>query len=160
MRTFWAFYTENIIGAIALIKMSLCENMNGFLSSENTNSELSSGDFNSPSPSPSYDSAIESEDMTVLSHIQFEGIFDRTQISKSNITISSVSKVFFDISKNKIHSLQIVEIDETKSISKCTAQVQGAKCELRLDSHFRTVELLGIGFKVWRVERFPKIAQT
>ena len=38
--------------------------------------------------------------------------------------------------------------------------MQGAKRELRLDSHFRTVELLGIGFKVWRVERFPKIAQT
>ena len=64
--------------------------------------------------------------------------------------------------KNKIHSdfQQSVNIDETSFISKCSTHVKGAKCELRLDSHFRTVELLGMRFKVWQAERFPRIAQA
>ena len=37
---------------------------------------------------------------------------------------------------------------------------KGAKCDLKLDSHFKTVELSGIGSKIWREERFPKVAQT
>ena len=134
--------------------------MSGFQRSENTDIELSSGYSNSPSSS--YDSVIETQDMSLFSHDQFEGIFYRTKISESKISISFVSKVFFDIFKNKIHSdfQQSVEIDETSFISKCTTHVKGAKCELRLDSHFRTVELLGIGFKVWRAESFPRIAQS
>ena len=134
--------------------------MSGFQRSENSEIELSSGYSNSPSSS--YDSVIETQDMSLFSHDQFEGIFYRTKISESKISISFVSKVFFDIFKNKIHSdfLQSVEIDETSFISKCTTHVKGAKCELRLDSHFRTVELQGIGFKVWRAESFPRIAQS
>ena len=143
-----------------MIKMNSVENKSDLLSSEFADSELSSGDFQSPSPS--YDSAIETQDMSLFSQDQFEGIFYRTQISESKITISFVSKVFFDIFKNKIHSdfIQSVDIDETSFISKCSTHVKGAKCELRLDSHFRTVELLGLGYKVWRAERFPRIAQT
>ena len=134
--------------------------MSGFRRSENTDIELSSGYSNSPSSS--YDSVIETQGMSLFSHDQFEGIFYRTKITESKISISFVSKVFFDIFKYKIHSdfLQSVEIDETSFISKCTTHVKGAKCELRLDSHFRTVELLGIGFKVWRAESFPRIAQS
>ena len=94
--------------------------MSGFQRSENTDIELSSGYSNSPSSS--YDSVIETQDMSLFSHDQFEGIFYRTKISESKISISFVSKVFFDIFKNKIHSdfLQSVEIDETSFISKCT----------------------------------------
>ena len=143
-----------------MIKMNSVDNKSDLLSSELADSELSSGDFQSPSPS--YDSAIETQDMSLFSQDQFEGIFYRTHISESKITISFVSKVFFDIFKNKIHSdfIQSVDIDETSFISKCSTHVKGAKCELRLDSHFRTVELLGLGYKVWRAERFPRIAQT
>ena len=121
-----------------MIKMNSVENKSDLLSSEFADSELSSGDFQSPSPS--YDSAIETQDMSLFSQDQFEGIFYRTQISESKITISFVSKVFFDIFKNKIHSdfIQSVDIDETSFISKCSTHVKGAKCELRLDSHFRT----------------------
>ena len=62
----------------------------------------------------------------------------------------------------KIHSeyMSSVDIDETSFISKCTTHVKGAKCDIKLDSHFKTVKLSGIGFKKWREERFPKIAQA
>ena len=53
-----------------------------------------------------------------------------------------------------------VDIDETSFVSKCTTHVKGAKCDIKLDSHFKTVELSGMGFKKWREERFPKIAQA
>ena len=45
-------------------------------------------------------------------------------------------------------------------MSKCTTHVRGVKCIIKLDSHFKTVELSGIGSKLWRNERFPKIAQS
>ena len=53
-----------------------------------------------------------------------------------------------------------VDIDDKNFVSKCTTHIKGAKCDLKLDSHFKTVELSGIGSKIWREERFPKVAQT
>ena len=138
--------------------MSSVENTSGLSSCEFTNAELSSGDFNSPSSS--YDSTVETRNTELFAHDLFEGSIYRTDISESKI--SFVSKTFFDVFKNKIHSdfLHSVEIDETSFISKCSTHVKGAKCDLRLDSHFKTVELVGLGYKLWRVERFPRIAQT
>ena len=54
--------------------------------------------------------------------------------------------------QNKIHAdfRQSVEKDDTTFIS---------KCDLKLDWHFKTVELSGLGFRKWREERFPKVAQ-
>lgn len=52
-----------------------------------------------------------------------------------------------------------VDIDETSFISKCTTHINGAKCDLKLDAHFKSVELSGIGFKKWREGRFPRIVQ-
>ena len=31
---------------------------------------------------------------------------------------------------------------------------------LKVDSHFKSVELSGLGFKLWREERFPQIAKS
>ncbi|MEW8548437.1 MAG: SGNH/GDSL hydrolase family protein [Candidatus Thiodiazotropha sp.] len=92
---------------------------------------------------------------------QFEGIFYRTYTSESKISIQFVSGVFFETFKNKIHAdyMSSADIDNTNFVSKCTTHIKGAKCDLKLDSHFKTVELSGIGSKIWREERFPKIAQ-
>ena len=88
---------------------------------------------------------------------QLEGIFYRTHVSESKLNISFVSNVFFETFKNKIHAnyMNSVDIDATSFISRRTTHVHGAKCDIRLDSHFKTVELSGIGFKKWREERFP-----
>ena len=53
-----------------------------------------------------------------------------------------------------------VEIDDTSFLSKCTTHIKGAKSNIKLDSYFKTVELSDIGCKLWREERFPKIAQS
>ena len=92
----------------------------------------------------------------------FEGIFYRTHTSESKVSIQFVSGVFFETFKNKIHAdyMNSVDIDDTNFVSKCTTHIKGAKCDLKLDSHFKTVELSGIGSKIWREERFPKVAQT
>lgn len=110
----------------------------------------------------SWDSTTGLLNETMLFHDQFEGICYRTRISESNITISFNSKVFFDMFKRKIHSdfLQSVDSDDTTFVSKCITHVKGAKCEIKLDSHLKTVELSGLGFKIWREERFPKISQA
>ena len=93
---------------------------------------------------------------------QLEGIFYRTHVSDSKLNISFVSNVFFETFKNKIHAdyMNSVDIDVTSFISRCTTHVHRANCDIKLDSHFKTVELSGIGFKKWREERFPKIAQS
>ena len=92
----------------------------------------------------------------------FEGVLYRTHVYESKLNISFMCNVFFETFTQKIHSdyMSSVDIDETSFISKCTTHVKGAKCDIKLDSHFKTVELSGIGFKKWREERFPKIAQA
>ena len=50
-----------------------------------------------------------------------------------------------------------VDIDDTNFVSKCTTHIKCAKCDLKLDSHFKTVKLSRIGSKIWREERFPKL---
>ena len=56
--------------------------------------------------------------------------------------------------------LNSIGIDETNFISKCTTHIKGAKCNTKVDSHFKSVELSGLGFKLWREERFPQIAKS
>ena len=79
----------------------------------------------------------------------FEGVFYRTHVYESKLNISFMCNVFFETFTQKIHSdyMSSVDIDETSFISKCTTHVKGAKCDIKLDSHFKTVELSGIGFK-------------
>ena len=64
--------------------------------------------------------------------------------------------------QSKTHSdfQQNVEKDETTFLSKCSTHIKGVKFELKLDSHFKTVELSGMGYKLWRNERFPKVIQS
>ena len=45
-------------------------------------------------------------------------------------------------------------------MSKCTKHIKGAKSNIKLDSHFKSIELSRIGCKLWREERFPKITQS
>ena len=52
-----------------------------------------------------------------------------------------------------------MDIDETNCVSHCAIYFRGAKCEIRLDRHFKTVELSGIGFETWREERLPRFTQ-
>ena len=103
-----------------------------------------------------------SGDISPYSSDQLEGILYRSDSSETKLTISFVSHVFFESFKNKIHAdfMSSVDIDETSFVSRCTTHVRGAKCEIRLDRHFKTVELSGIGFKAWREERFPSIAKS
>ena len=103
-----------------------------------------------------------SGDISPYNSDQLEGTLYRTDSSETKLTISFVSHVFFESFKNKIHAdfMSSVEIDETSFVSRCTTHVRGAKCEIRLDRHFKTVELSGIGFKAWREERFPSIAKS
>ena len=93
---------------------------------------------------------------------QFEDVLYKTHVYESKLNISFVCNVFFETCTQKIHSdyMSSVDIDETSFVSNCTTHVKGAKCDIKLDSHFKTVELSGIGFKKWREERFPKIAQA
>ena len=92
----------------------------------------------------------------------FEGIFYRTHISESKLYINFVSSVFFDTFRQTIHSdyMSSVDVDETSFVSRCTTHNKGAKCSIKLDSYFKSVELSGIGFKISREERFPHIAQS
>ena len=79
----------------------------------------------------------------------FEGILYRMHVSESKLNISFVSSVFFETFKNKIHAdyMSNVDIDRTSFMSKCTTHINGAKCNLKLDAHFKSVELSGIGYK-------------
>lgn len=130
-----------------------CQNRDCNSSDENSSGHISVS---------SWDSSVEPPDTTGLFIDRFEGTYYRTQINETSITISFVSKVFFDIFKNKIHSdfLPSIVIDEATSISKCSTHVKGAKCELMLISPSHTVVISGIGFKVWYEERFPQITQA
>ena len=103
-----------------------------------------------------------SGEISTYSSDQLEGTLYRTETSETKLTISFVSHVFFESLKNKIHAdfMSSVEIYETSFVSRCTAHVRGAKCGIRLDRHFKTVELSGIGFRAWREERFPSIAKS
>ena len=73
-----------------------------------------------------------------------------------------MSSVFFTTFKDKIHAdyMSSVDIININFVSKCTTHIRGAKCEIKLDSHFKTVELCGIGYQMWRSERFPQITRT
>ena len=98
----------------------------------------------------------------MISNDHLEGTLYRTQVHESKISISFQSRVLFDMFQRKVHAdfQQSVEKDETTFVSKCSTHIKGVKCDLRLDSHFKTVELSGMGFKLWRYERFPTIAKS
>ena len=101
-------------------------------------------------------------DNTMISSDLLEGTLYRTELHESKIIISFLSRVLFDMFQSKTHSdfQQNVEKDETTFVSKCSTHIKGVKCELKLDSHFKTVELSGMGYKLWRNERFPKVIQS
>ena len=92
----------------------------------------------------------------------FEGIFYRTHISESKLDVNLYRIYSLIHSEKKPISdyMSSVDVDETSFVSRCTTHIKGAKCSLKLDSHFKSVELSGIGFKLWRKERFPQIAQS
>ena len=108
------------------------------------------------------DLGTDSSSVILLNDDPFEGHLYRTETSETKVDIQFLTKVLFESFQQKVHSdfMNSVEIDETTFISKCTTHVRGAKCSMTLDSHFKTVELSGIGCKVWREERFPRITQT
>ena len=45
-------------------------------------------------------------------------------------------------------------------MNNCLTHIKGAKCNFKVDNHFKSVELSGLGFKLWREERFPQIAKS
>ena len=104
------------------------------------------------------ESEISNSDMTYKD--PFEGVIYRTHVSEAAISIQFVSGVFFEAFKEKMHAdyMNSVDIDSTNFVSKCTTHIKGAKCDIKLDSHFKTVDLSGIGFRIWREDRFSVIA--
>ena len=91
----------------------------------------------------------------------FEGIFYGTQIYETNLHIQFVSNAFFGTFRRKINSdfMNSIDIDETNFISKCATHIKGVKCNIKVESRFKSVELSGLGFKLWREEPFPQIAK-
>ena len=125
-------------------------------------------DLNGTEPSTKSESSLSFQsDLSNLSNSQldfndpFEGILYRTDVLESKYSISFVSSVLFDSFKNKMHAdyMSSVDIDETTFMSKCATHINGVKCDIKLDAHFKTVELSGMGFQKWREERFPRITQ-
>ena len=121
------------------------------------NSTLSYNDTNS-----SWNSESDNSRSGLTDIDPFEGIIYRTHTQQSKLSIEFVSASFFITFKEKIHAdyMNSVDIDRTSFVSKCTTHIKGAKCELKLDSHFRTVELCGLGYQMWRNERFPQITRA
>ena len=85
----------------------------------------------------------------------------RTDVFESTYSFSFASSELFDSFKNKMHAdyMSSVDIDETTFMSKCATHINDVKCDIKLDAHFKTVELSGMGFQKWREERFPRITR-
>ena len=43
-----------------------------------------------------------------------------------------------------------INVDASSFVTKCLTHVQGSKCELLLESQFKTLTVTGIGNKRWR----------
>ena len=108
------------------------------------------------------DSGTETPSPLLVDNDPFEGTLYRTHASETKINIHFLTNVLYESFQKKIHSdfMSSVEIDDTSFLSKCTTHIKGAKCNIKLDSHFKSIELSGIGCKLWREERFPKITQS
>ena len=78
----------------------------------------------------------------------FEGIFCRTHISESKLDVNlyRIYSLMHSEKKNISNYTSSVDVDETSFVSRCTTHIKGAKCSIKLDSHFKSVELSGIGF--------------
>ena len=63
------------------------------------------------------------------------------------INIHFLTNVLYESFQKKIHSdfMSSVEIDDTSFLSKCTTHIKGAKCNIKIDIHFKSIELSGIG---------------
>ena len=122
------------------------------------NSSVSTDSFSTSFTNSSWNSSGEAH----IFSDPFEGILHRTHVSEAKFSIEFISSRFFDAFRQKIHAdyMSSIDIDENNYISKCTTHIKGAKCNIKLDSHFKTMELSGIGYRLWREERFPKISQA
>ena len=135
-------------------------NTNKFLNVKlEQNSSVSTDSFSTSFTNSSWNSSGEAH----IFSDPFEGILHRTaHASEAKFSIEFISSLFFDAFRQKIHAdyMSSVNIDETSYVSKCTTHIKGAKCDIKLDSHFKTMELSGIGYMLWREEWFPKILQA
>ncbi len=93
---------------------------------------------------------------------QFESILDRTTQTDCTTKIEFVSQGFFTRFAAKMQSdfSSSINIDRTSFVSKVTTHTKGMKCDIAMDSHFRTVTVTGVGHKTWREFRFPAIARS
>ncbi len=93
---------------------------------------------------------------------QFENIIYRTEQTASTTKIVFVSQAFYSgfVSKMESDFSSSIIIDRTSFISKCTTHVQGLKCDVSMDSHFKTVCVTGVGHMTWKECRFPMIARS
>ena len=108
------------------------------------------------------DSGTETPSVLLADNDPFEGTLYRTHASETKINIHFLTNVLNESFLKKIHSdfMSSVETDDTNFLSKCTTQIKGPKCNIKLGSHLKSIELSGIGCKLWREERFPKITQS
>ena len=100
--------------------------------------------------------------LSVYTEDQFEGVFYNTVREESQITVSFVSKVFYNTFENKFMSnfANTVGNDASQCSFKCTTHVKSLRCDLKLDGKSRIVTISGVGRIVWRKDYFPKIARA
>ena len=91
-----------------------------------------------------------------------ERVFYRTSQDGSKTVLNFVSNNFYQmfLSKVKADFSDSIDLDASSFVTKCITHVHGLKCELELDSHFKTVTVTGIGHRLWRASYFPKVAKT
>ena len=126
------------------------------------NVNISNGTTSTESIISISDSATDTSSLVLVNNDLLEGTLYRTHVSETKVVIEFLTNRLYESFQKKVYSdyASSVEIDPTSFISKCTTHVKGAICHLKLDSHFKSVELSGLGSKIWREERFPKIAQS
>ena len=87
---------------------------------------------------------------------QFKGVFYKTVRQESQITVSFVSKVFYNTFESKFLSdfANSVKKDASQCSFKCTTHVKSLRCDLKLDGKSRIVTISGVGRIVWRKTTF------
>ncbi|MES9883778.1 MAG: GDSL-type esterase/lipase family protein [Sedimenticola sp.] len=97
-----------------------------------------------------------------ISDDQFETVLYRTVQTDCTTKIQFVSHAYYTcfVAKMESDCSNSISLDKTSFVSKVTTHTQGLKCDIAMDSHFKTVTVTGVGHKTWRVSRFPAISKS
>ena len=92
---------------------------------------------------------------------QFEGIFYKTLLEETCITVNFVSNIFYNSFQSKFLSdfSNSIASGETGRFFKCSTHVKSLRCDLKLDGNSRNVIVSGVGRIMWRKDYFSKITR-